>query len=331
MLKFLLRRFANYLVLVALATCMGYFLAAYSLNARANYEGRNPRPSQESIESKLNDLNLNNRTPVPERFTRWAGNAIRGDLGKTFDERPVWDEMKRRMGVSLRLLFLGSIIGAIAGVAIGALGAVKQYSFFDQGSTAASFVLLSTPVFVLAVLLKMVAYRYWNPYIPDGWFMNLSMVGEKSPGLEGGSLTLLSDRLSHLILPTLGIVLSQMAFYSRYQRNSFLDVLGADFLRTAQAKGLRRRTALIKHGLRTALIPMATFFAYSFGLLLTGATFTEKIYGWHGMGEWFIDSISKNDVNVVAAVIVFSAVLILIAGLIADILYAALDPRVRIR
>jgi peptide/nickel transport system permease protein len=329
MLKFLLRRFANYLVLVALATCFGYFLAASSLNPRANYEGRNPPPSQESIESKLNELNLNDKTPVMKRFTRWAGDFLRGDMGKTFDEKPVWGEMKRRMGVSLRLLVLGSILGAIAGVAIGALGAVKQYTWFDHSSTALSFVLLSTPVFVLAVMLKMVANRYWNPYVPDVWF--LSFVGEKTPGLSGSWWDLFSDRLSHLVLPTLGIVLSQIAFYSRYQRNSFLDVLGADFLRTAQAKGLRRRTALIKHGLRTALIPMATFFAYSFGLLLTGATFTEKIYGWHGMGEWFIDSISKNDVNVVAAVIVFSAVLILLAGLIADVLYAALDPRVRIR
>ncbi|HYH52005.1 MAG TPA: ABC transporter permease [Acidimicrobiia bacterium] len=331
MLKFLLRRFANYLVLVALATCLGYFLAASSLNPRSNYEGRNPRPSQESIEAKLNELNLNDKTPVFERFTTWAGNFLQGDMGQTIHERPVWEEMKRRMGVSLRLLLLGSIIGAMAGVAIGALGAVKQYSWFDHGSTGLSFVLLSTPVFVLAVALKMVANRYWNPYIPDDWFLNLNFVGEKTPGVAGGSWALLSDRLSHLILPTLGIVLSQMAFYSRYQRNSFLDVIGADFLRTAQAKGLRRRTALIKHGLRTALIPMATFFAYSFGLLITGATFTEKIYGWHGMGEWFIDSINQNDVNVVAAFIVFSAVLILLAGLIADVLYAALDPRVRVR
>jgi peptide/nickel transport system permease protein len=329
MLKFLVRRFANYLVLVALATCFGYFLAATSLNPRANYEGRNPRPSQESIEAKLTELNLNNHTPVTERFTRWAGDVVRGDLGRTFDDRPVWGEMKRRMGVSLRLLLIGSILGAAAGVAIGALGAVKQYSLFDNGSTALSFVLLSTPVFVLAVLLKVAANQYWNPYVPDSWF--LSFVGEKTPGLDGSTWEIFSDRLSHLILPTLGIILSQVAFYSRYQRNSFLDVLGSDFLRTAQAKGLRRRTALIKHGLRTALIPMATFFAYSFGLLLTGATFTEKIYGWHGMGEWFIDSISKNDVNVVAAVIVFSAILILLAGLIADVLYAALDPRVRVR
>ena len=329
MLKFLIRRFANYLVLVAMATCFGYFLAAYSLNPRSNYEGRNPRPSQASIEAKLNELNLNNHTPIPKRFTRWAGNFIHGDFGKTFDERPVWDEMKRRMGVSLRLLLIGSILGAAVGVAIGALGAVKQHTWFDNLTTGWSFVLLSTPVFVLAVLLKVLANKYWNPYVPHDFF--LSFVGEKTPGMSGSTWELLNDRISHLILPTLGIVLGQVAFYSRYQRNSFLDVLGSDFLRTAQAKGLRRRTALIKHGLRTALIPMATFFAYSFGLLLTGATFTEKIFGWHGMGEWFIDSITKNDINVVAVVIVFQAVLILIAGLIADVLYAALDPRVRIR
>ena len=329
MLKFLLRRFANYLVLVALATTLGYFLAASSLNPRANYEMRNPRPSQESIESKLNELNLNDKTPLVKRFARWAGNLLRGDMGKTFQERPVWDEMQRRMGVTLRLLIIGSILGALAGVALGVLGAVKQYSWFDHLSTGWAFVILSTPVFVLALLLKVGANLYWNPYVPDSWF--LSFVGEKTPGLEGNAWDLIRDRLSHMILPTLGLVLSGAAFYSRYQRNSFLDILGSDFLRTAQAKGLRRRTALVKHGLRTALIPMATFFAYSFGLLLTGAAFTEKIYSWHGMGSWFIDAINNNDVNVVAAFIVFSAILILIAGMISDILYAALDPRVRIR
>jgi peptide/nickel transport system permease protein len=250
-------------------------------------------------------------------------------MGKTFQERPVWDEMKRRMGVSLRLLFIGSVLGAALGVGLGVIGAVKQYSLTDHLSTGWAFVLLSTPVFVLALLLKLGAARYWNPHMPPS--TRLYYVGEYTPKLGGSTWLQIRDRLAHLVLPTLGIVLGQVAFYSRYQRNSFLDVMGSDFLRTAQAKGLRRRTALIKHGLRTALIPMATFFAYSFGLLLTGATFTEKIFGWHGMGEWFIDSISNNDVNVVAAVIVFSAVLILIAGLIADLLYAALDPRVRIR
>src|SRR5882724_7340049 len=230
MLKFLLRRFANYLVLVAMATTMGYFLAATSLNARANYEGRNPRPSQASIDAKLNELNLNNHTPVVKRFTTWAGHFVRGDMGKTFDERPVWDEMKRRMGVSLRLLLIGSLFGAALGVAVGVVGAVKQYSFTDHFSTAWSFILLSTPVFLLAVLLKFGGARYWNPHVPDS--LRLYYVGEKNPGLSGSTFVLLRDRLAHLILPTMGIILGQVAFYSRYQRNSFLDVMGSDFLRT---------------------------------------------------------------------------------------------------
>jgi peptide/nickel transport system permease protein len=138
------------------------------------------------------------------------------------------------------------------------------------------------------------------------------------------------NRLAHLVLPSLVLMAISIAFYSRYQRNAMLDVLGSDFLRTAQAKGLPRTRALIKHGLRTALIPMATFFAYQFALLFVGATFTEKIFGWHGMGEYFVDAVIKNDPNSVAGVTLFVAILVLIAGFLSDVAYAALDPRVRV-
>ncbi len=111
------------------------------------------------------------------------------------------------------------------------------------------------------------------------------------------------------------LILQGFAFYSRYQRNSMLDVLGSDFVRTAQAKGLRRPTALISHALRTALIPMGTFFAYEFALIFIGSIFVEKIFTWHGMGEWFVQSIQKNDVNATAAIGMFVAVLVLIAGI----------------
>jgi peptide/nickel transport system permease protein len=138
------------------------------------------------------------------------------------------------------------------------------------------------------------------------------------------------NRLAHLALPSLVLIVIAVAFYGRYQRNAMLDVLGSDFLRTARAKGLRRPQALIKHGLRTALIPMATFFAYEFALLFVGATFTEKLFGWHGMGEYFVDSVTKNDVNSVAGVTLFVGVLVLLAGFLSDVAYAALDPRVRV-
>ncbi|MDQ3944376.1 MAG: ABC transporter permease [Actinomycetota bacterium] len=325
--KFLLRRLLNYLVLVSMATCLGYFLAANTLNPRQQYENRNPPPPEASVDRTLSDLNLNDKTPVVERFTTWVSGVVRGDFGKTVDGRSVNEQMRRRMGVSIRLLLIGSILGALVGVAIGVGGAVKQYRTFDHVSTASSFLVLATPVFLLAVLLKYGAVNL-NQYFDSPV---LYYVGEFNPALDGGWWVHLVDRIKHLILPTLSIMLGSAAFYSRYQRNSMLDVLGSDFLRTARAKGLGRRQALVKHALRTAVIPMTTFFAYSFGLLLTGATFTEKIFGWHGMGEWLVDSINKNDVNVVAAVTVFSGILVLLAGLLADVAYAALDPRVRVR
>jgi peptide/nickel transport system permease protein len=324
--RFLLRRLLNYTVLVALATVLGYFLAGATLHPRANYEGRNPPLPAAVINRQLDDLNLNDRTPVVQRFGRWLDGVVHGDFGKSVSGESVTVEMRRRMGVSLRLLLIGSVLGGLIGVGLGVLGAVRQYQLSDYTTTALSFLILSTPVFLMAVLLKVSAL---NLNQLTGAQL-LDYTGEYTPGLSGGWVPGLLDRVRHLILPTLSIVLGQAAFFSRYQRNAMLDVLGSDFLRTAQAKGLRRRQALIRHGLRTALIPMATFFAYNFGLLLTGAAFTEKIFGWHGMGEWFVDSVTTNDVNVVVAVILFDAVLVLIAGLLSDLAYAALDPRVRI-
>jgi peptide/nickel transport system permease protein len=326
MARFLLRRFGNYLLLVAVATTLGYMLAATSLKPRSNFEGRNPPPPKASVDARLDALNLNDEVPVLTRFGRWAKGAIKGDFGKSISGQPVSSEMWRRMGVSLRLLIIASVLGGLLGVAVGVLGAVKQYKFTDYSTTTISFIILSTPVFLLAVLLKVGALNL-NQSVGTTL---LYYTGEKTPALAGGTWDHLVDRFQHFILPTLSLVLGQVAFYSRYQRNAMLDVLGSDFIRTAQAKGLRRRDALVRHGLRTALIPMATFFAYQFGLLLTGATFTEKIFGWHGMGEWFVDSVTKNDVNAVVAVTMFAAVLVLIAGMLADLALAALDPRVRI-
>jgi peptide/nickel transport system permease protein len=317
----------NYAVLVALATSLGYFLAGATLHPRANYEGRNPPLPAAAINKQLDELNINDHTPILNRFGRWLSGAVHGDFGQSVAGTSVTTEMRRRMGVSLRLLIIGSVLGGLIGVGVGVLGAVRQYRLSDYATTTLSFLLLSTPVFLVAVLLKVGALNLNQV----AGAQLLDYTGEYTPGLSGGGVHILLDRVRHLILPTLSIVLGQAAFFSRYQRNAMLDVLGSDFLRTAQAKGLRRRQALIKHGLRTALIPMATFFAYNFGLLLTGATFTEKIFGWHGMGEWFVDSVTTNDINAVVAVTLFAAVLVLIAGMLSDLAYVILDPRVRIR
>jgi peptide/nickel transport system permease protein len=324
--KFLLRRLLNSLILVTIATSMAYILAGVSLNPRARYEGRNPQPPAAAVDRRLTELNLNDRTPILRRYATWVSGLAHGDFGRTFDGQSVRAQMGRRIGVSLRLIQIGAIVGGLLGVLAGAFGAIRQYRGSDQAITLLSFVVLSTPVFVLAVVLELAAIGF-NGLVGAKVF---EYNGEVTSGLQGGFLAHVGDRLQHLVLPTLTLVLLQVATISRYQRSAMLDVLGSDFVRTAQAKGLRRRRALLKHALRTALIPAATYFTYSFAVLIVGATFTEKIFGWHGMGEWLVDSITFNDTNAVAAVACFTALLVLICGLLSDVAYALLDPRVRV-
>lgn len=325
MAGFIAKRFANFLLLVLIATTAGYLLAATALNPRENYLGRNPPIPESTINSILTQVNMNDQDPVFERFGRWAGGVLQGDLGLSIYSESVNDEFGNRIWVSFRLLILGSILGAVIGVLSGVISAVRQYGFFDRTFGLSSFVVLSTPVFLVAILLKFVAI-----YINDALgFTLFYTVGTNTPELAGFDLFV--NSLQHLILPTLSLTLGGIAFYSRWQRNSMLDVLGSDHLRTARAKGLTKREALFKHGLRVAILPMATFFAYSFGLLIAGAAFTETIFGWYGMGEWFIQAVNSNDINSVTAIVLFTSVLVLFAGFLADVLTAALDPRVRLR
>jgi peptide/nickel transport system permease protein len=324
-LGYFARRLAYFIVLALVAAFLSYLLAATALSPRAYFQARQPPPPAEQIDAQLAALGLDPRVPVLERFAQWAGHAVRGDLGRSINGSSVNDEFGRRIGVSLRLLVLGTTLGTVLGVLVGLWSAVRQYRLSDRTMTLITFVLLSTPTFLLALLLKIGALALNQ----STGRQLISFTGEQTPNLHGSFATVAADRAVHLLLPTLSIGLATLASYSRYQRSAMLDVLGADYLRTAEAKGLSRGRVLVKHGLRTALIPMSTFFSFGFLGVLTGATFTEKIFGWHGMGEWFIDSINNNDVNAVVAVNLFAAGTVLLAGLLADLLHAALDPRVR--
>jgi peptide/nickel transport system permease protein len=325
MAVFALRRLAGHALLVALAASLAYLLAATCLQPRANFEGRTPRPAQHVVEAELTAANLNDRTPLPVRYATWVTHIARGDFGRTWDGASINAELRRRIGVTLRLVLIGTLLGGVLGVLLGAYGAIRQHRVSDRLGTVVSSAILAVPVFVLALLLQLGAQ--WVNTVTG--IRLIEYVGEYTPGETGGIIAGLGGRLQHLALPTLTIALGQIAVYSRYQRTMMLDVLNADFVRTARAKGLRRRTALRRHALRPALIPVATYFGYNAGLLLTGAAFTEKVFGWHGMGEWLVDSIARNDVNAVAAISCCTAFLVLVAGLLSDVLTAFLDPRVR--
>lgn len=325
MLSFLSKRLAYYAVLLLAATCLSYLLAASALSPRASFQARLPPPPAAQVEAQLTGLGLNDHQPMVERLTAWAAGVLHGDLGRTIADTSVNAEFGRRIGVSLRLLIAGTVVGTVLGVLVGVYSAVRQYQISDRFLTLWSFLVLSMPTFLIALLLKIGALKVNEAAGTDV----IRFTGEASPERHGGFAATLGDHAVHLLLPTLGIAFTAIATYSRYQRNAMLDVLHSDHLRTARAKGLTRRQALLRHGLRTALIPMSTFLSFGILGILTGATFTEKIFGWHGMGEWFIDSINSNDVNSVVAVNIFAAVTVLAAGFLADVLHGLLDPRVR--
>jgi peptide/nickel transport system permease protein len=324
MIPFLLRRLVNYLVLLVLASFLAFCLASVTFHPLDSFIERHPQPPAEAIHAKAVELGLDK--PVPIRYAEWAAGVVRGDFGTTVTGHPVSQELWPRVGVSFRLVVIGSLVGTLAGVVLGAWGAVRQYRLSDRVITVLSLIVLSIPSFVLAGLLILAALRVNNL----AGVRIFAYTGETSPIPPGGVWDQFVDRVRHIALPSLTLASTAAASFSRYQRNAMLDVLSEDFIRTARAKGLTRRRALFKHGLRTALIPLATLFAYGVSGLVVGAVFVEKIFGWHGMGEWVVQAIQGQDTHIVATITLFTGAALLFAGLLSDIIYAALDPRVRV-
>lgn len=326
MIRYVLGRLVYYAMLVFLSTSAAYLLASVALNPRSNFEGRNPRPPQESIENLLTTIGVNDQEPLFSRYLHWLGQALTGNFGQSLSNTAISMEFSQRVGSSVRLLIVGTVLGVVFGIALGVWNALRQYRLSDRISTALSFIIMSMPVFILAVLLKMGAT--WLNQTTGVQLINFT--GASTPGITGGFWVELWDAGIHMLLPTIAIVLGGVASYSRYQRATMLDTLGSDFLRTARAKGLTRSQATYRHALRMAVIPMTTLFSYGMIGVVTGATMTEQIYGWNGLGKWFIDSVNNQDINAVTAFTAFSAVVVLLSGFIADLLHAALDPRVRL-
>jgi len=326
MTLYIVRRFINYAILSLVATCLAYILASVILDPAERFYGMNPRPPQASIDASLNAMGVNPDVPVLVRLWNWlVGLFTQFSLGNTVGGQSVMAEIVTRSGTSLRLLLIGSLIGAVLGVVLGVWGAVRQYKVSDQVVTYSSFLIFATPTFVIGVLLMIAATAFNNAVGSQV----IQFTGEYTAGISGSWWDLALDRGIHLLLPTIALALIGAASYSRYQRSVMLDVLGADYIRTARSKGLQRNTALVRHGVRIALIPMTTFFAYSFGTLIAGSAMLEIVFSWRGMGQFTLEAVGKNDINVMAGSTLYIAVLVLLSSTLSEVLYSALDPRVR--
>lgn len=325
MLTFVVRRILIAVPVLLISSMIVYALVAAAGNPLAQLEGRNPPVPQAVIQLRRDQFNLDD--PLPVRYLKWLGGFVRGDFGKSlqFAGLDVRADLFARLLVTARMVILAILLAVVLAVVTGVLSATKQYSALDYGFTSLGFLFLSVPVFFFAGIIKDLAIRF-NQRSGSQVFYT---IGEATPGLSGGFFTRLSDYAGHLILPTIALAVINYAAWSRYQRSSMLDVLNSDYLRLARAKGLSRRRVLVRHGLRTALIPLTTVVAIDIGGVLGGAVLTERVFAWHGMGEMLLQAVTNQDINRVLAWLMISAVIVIMFNLIADVLYAFLDPRIR--
>jgi len=280
----------------------------------------NPRARPEDRERIAENLGLNE--PMHERYITWVGNLVQGDLGLSLQNFvPVRDRIFAVMPNTLLLTLCSTIFALVISIPLGIYSAVRRNSIFDNFTTVGSMAAFAMPSFWLAFLLLLlfgVKIREWGlPGLPTSGTYDLR---------GGGGFW---DRAEHLILPTISLGLVQLAGWTRYIRGSMLEVIRLDYIRTAESKGLRNRAVLFGHAFRNALLPLVTLVGLSLPDLFGGAFVVETIFAWNGMGRLAVDAARQNDYTLVMGLTLMFAVLTLVSNLIADVMYAVLDPRIR--
>jgi peptide/nickel transport system permease protein len=264
--------------------------------------------------------------PLVVQWWNWFTKAIRGNLGiseRTNNE--VLGELIHRLGTTIHLIVWSTLLSAGLAIAVGVYSAVKQYSIGDYIFTGISYVGLAMPPFwfgLMAIVL-LVTWPVTQFHLSHPIFYS---IGLHSTGESGINL----DYFRHLALPVLTLTVQSIASWSRFERASMLDVLSADYVRTARAKGVPRRKVIFKHAFRNALIPLLTVMALDTAFLFGGLIITEKIFSIPGMGAYFIDALSHGDAPALLGWTIVVATIVILFNLFADLLYSILDPRIRL-
>ncbi|MDQ3942852.1 MAG: ABC transporter permease, partial [Actinomycetota bacterium] len=278
---------------------------------------QNPSIRGEDLERIADRYGLND--PLYVQYGIWMGDLLQGDFGESFKQNaPVTSIIAPRVWPTVLLMGASLIFTVIIAIPLGIYSAIKKYSALDNAGTFLSFLGYSMPSFWLGLILQLVLGIYLADWAGRRFFYVSGM------STTGG----LVDLLQHLTLPVITLSVISIAEFSRFQRGAMLEVLTADYLRTARAKGLSQRTVYLKHALRNALVPTVTLVALSMGTAFGGAVITETVFAWPGLGFLLADAIFKGDYNVVRALLMISAALIIFFNLVADIAYSLVDPRV---
>jgi len=273
--------------------------------------------------------------PLDSRYFKWLFAILQGDFGRSnVERRPALEMILERFPATFYLMMISFVGTLLIAIPVGIISAVKQYSLFDHFFTIVAYAGRSIPIFWFGLILIIVFHSSldWPSWVGESWagkplFPGSGMYDVRLD-LERGS-TPLWDYLYHLILPVAMLSVFSAASYIRYMRASMLEVIHQDYIRTARGKGLRERGVLYGHALKNAAIPVVTIVAMDLPLLFGGALFTETIFSWPGMGKLFFRSAQRVDYAVLMGIVMINATLIVAFNLIADVVYAFLDPRVR--
>ena len=342
MSRYIIRRFLQAIPLLFIVSLVLFVLMRTASDPVATLGGRrNPRPEDRERLTRLLGLDK----PLYMQYVFWLiGNdwtkvdldgdgvaetpgeqkgVLRGEFGNSLVKRgqPALEVIWERLPSTLLLMTVAEAVIIVFSIAIGIFSALRQYSLADHIITALSFIGYSMPIFFIAIVsmyLFGVKFKQWDlPSLPTVGMFD-PQVG-KTP----------SQVALHMILPVVSISVISIAGYSRFVRATMLEVLGEDYVRTAKAKGLRRRTVIFLHALKNASLPLVTIIGLDIPLLLSGALVTEQIFAWPGTGFLFLHHVSRGDTPVVMAILMLMVVAVVVFQLITDITYAWLDPRIR--
>jgi peptide/nickel transport system permease protein len=334
MLKFTIRRLLLLIpILLGLSILIFAWVRALPGGPENALLGERGSPAEEAAIREAYGLDR----PVWQQYLSYMGQVAQGDLGQSIrSRRAVTTEINERFSATVELALAAMVFAVAAGIPLGFVAAKRYQTWLDQTSLIGSLLGVSIPIFVLGLILKYVfAVRLgWLPTSgretvtstaahPTGYYL-LDAVITGNPGA-------FVDALRHLILPAITLGTIPLAVVARITRAAVLDVVNADYVRTARAKGMGWRVVDRRHVLRNAMLPVSTVIGLQTGLLLSGAILTETVYAWGGMGQWMYQAIGNRDYPVIQGGILFLAIVFVVVNLLVDLSYAVLDPRIRVR
>jgi peptide/nickel transport system permease protein len=275
----------------------------------------NPGTRPEDVQALKEAYGLDK--PLPVRYFVWLGNVVQGDFGNSLKNyTSVRESVLSRLPNTLKLTVAAFVLALIFSIPVGVYSAVRRNSVFDHIATVASVAGVSIPVFWLGLMLILV-FAVQLGWLPTG--------GVTPTRGEAGFLV----QLKHLILPAFVLAITEIAGWTRYIRGQMLEVIRQDYIRTAQAKGLRERLVIFRHALRNALLPLVTLFGLTIPAFFSGALVTETIFAWPGIGLLTFEAATQRDYPVIMGTVMFSAFLVILGNLLSDIGYSLLDPRIK--